>query len=153
MDVCFHNNQQYPCTVQVAGFDPAWWMIALFALALIAAIVFLIMAFGPRYSVYSSRLRGQAALAEAEAESKVTVRNALADEEAAIHLAKAEIIRADGVAKAIEIIGHGLKENHSYLQYLWIEKLNEQDAHLIYVPTEAGLPILEAGRATKEHFR
>jgi hypothetical protein len=149
MDVCFHDNQQYPCTIPGAGFDPAWWMIALFVLAVIVLTIILIMAIGPRYSVYASRLRGQAALAEAEAESKVTVRNALADEEAAHHLAKAEVIRANGVAKAIEIIGHGLKENHAYLQYLWIEKLNEQDAHLIYVPTEAGLPILEAGRGTK----
>ena len=101
----------------------------------------------PRYKVYRYRLSGNAALAEAEMESKVAVRRALAEQESAEHLAQAEVIRAKGVAQAIEIIGHGLKDNHAYLRYLWIEKLNEQGANLIYIPTEGGLPILEAGRA------
>ena len=101
----------------------------------------------PRYKIYRYRLSGQAALAKADCESKVTVRRALAEQEAAEHLAQAEVIRARGVASAIEIIGRRLKDDHAYLRYLWIEKLNEQDVQLIYVPTEAGLPILEAGRA------
>lgn len=121
-------------------------MIYLGAALLVGSVV----AGFPRYRVYVARLKGQAALAEAEAESKVTVRQALADEEAAHHLARAEIIRAEGVAKAIEIIGHGLKDNQGYLRYLFIEKLDNQEAQIIYIPTEAGLPILEAGRVAQK---
>ena len=123
------------------------YLLTLFSM-LVASLIWLGMWGMPRYRVYSARLAGQADLAEAELASKVRVRNALAEHEAAQHLANAEIARAGGVAKAIEIIGHGLKDNHAYLRYLWIERLNEQDASLIYVPTEAGLPILEAGRST-----
>jgi hypothetical protein len=33
----------------------------------------------------------------------------------------------------------------AYLRYLWIDQI--QDNQVFYVPTEATLPILEAGRA------
>ena len=59
---------------------------------------------------------------------------------------EAEIIRAKGVAKANMIIGESLKNNGSYLRYLWIQTLNDNPQNVIYVPTEAGLPILEAGK-------
>ena len=42
-----------------------------------------------RYKIYRYRLSGQAALAKADCESKVTVRRALAEQEAAEHLAQA----------------------------------------------------------------
>lgn len=35
--------------------------------------------------------------------------------------------------------------NEGYLRYLWIDKLGAGN-QVIYVPTEAGLPILEAGK-------
>lgn len=118
---------------------------------LIAIVVFsaflLAMLLLPLWNVYRARLVGKAALAEAVSESKVRVRNALAEEEAAQHFANAEVIRARGVAQAIDIIGHGLRDNDGYLRYLWIERLNQQDAAIIYVPTEGNLPILEAGRS------
>jgi len=51
------------------------------------------------------------------------------------------------VAKANKIIGDSLKDNESYLRYLWINGLSEKDNNtVIYVPTEANLPILEAGK-------
>ena len=58
--------------------------------------------------------------------------------------AEAEVIRARGVAEANRIISDSLKGNESYLRYLWIDKLSDNQ-NVIYVPTEAGLPILEAG--------
>lgn len=144
MDQCFHNGQQYACVVPIA--ETPWWMYAVAVFTIVAVIIGLLMWLMPIYNVWASRLAGQADLAQAEAESKVRVRNAHAEEEAAHHLAAAEVIRAEGVAKAIDIIGKGLHENENYLKYLWVENMNNQEAKIIYVPTEAGLPILEAGR-------
>lgn len=45
-----------------------------------------------------------------------------------------------------KIIGASLKENEAYLRYLWINGRESNNPTVIYVPTEAGLPILEAGR-------
>jgi regulator of protease activity HflC (stomatin/prohibitin superfamily) len=73
----------------------------------------------------------------------------MASEEAAKHLAQAEIARAKGVAEANRIIGDSLKGNEDYLRYLWIHNLAEAEklgAEVIYVPTEANLPILESTR-------
>ena len=101
----------------------------------------------PQYHVYQQGMSGAAKLKESESSRQVLIQDALAKEEAAKHLAKAEIERAKGVAEANKIIGAGLKDNHEYLMYLWIHSLGERDnASIIYVPTEAGLPILEAGR-------
>ena len=98
----------------------------------------------PQYRVYDQRMDGQAALARAESERRVLVREAEARRDAATALAAAEVARAHGVAEANEIIGQSLQGNEGYLRYLWIQALNEGQ-QVIYVPTEAGLPILEAG--------
>lgn len=103
----------------------------------------------PKYSVYNQRLQGEAELARAESNRKIAIAEAEAKKESAKQLAEAEIIRAEGVAKANTIIGDSLKNNEAYLRYLYITGLNDSDDNgnkIIYVPTEAGLPILEAGR-------
>ena len=53
------------------------------------------------------------------------------------------------MAKANEIIGGSLKGNEEYLRYLWIDNLEKGNNSVIYVPTEAGLPILEANRTPR----
>lgn len=101
----------------------------------------------PKYSVYSQRMEGEGLLAHAQASKEVAVAEAKAKMESATLLANAEIERAKGVAQANKIIGDSLKDNDAYLRYLWITGL-EQGAgrETVYIPTEAGLPILEAGR-------
>lgn len=89
----------------------------------------------PHYTVYSQRLEGEASLERQKSEKQVAVQAALAKKESAQMLAEAEVMRAEGVAKASKIIGGSLRDNESYLRWLWIEKM-----------TEAGLPILEAGK-------
>ena len=106
----------------------------------------------PKYNVYSQKLAGEAELARAESNRKIAIAEAEAKKESAKQLAEAEVIRAEGVAKANTIIGDSLKNNEAYLRYLYITGLNESDDKgnkIIYVPTEAGLPILEAGRLKK----
>lgn len=99
----------------------------------------------PNYGVYEQRLAGEAELAKAEFSKRVQVTDAEGRLAAAVKLADVEIARARGVAEANRIIGDSLKGNDAYLRYLWIDKL-DQKGQVIYVPTEAGLPILEAGK-------
>lgn len=103
----------------------------------------------PRYEVYSREMTGKAELAQATSNRQIKVNEAVASEEAAKHLALAEVERAKGVAAANKIIGDSLKGNEDYLRYLWIHNLAEAErngAQVIYIPTEANLPILEASR-------
>jgi hypothetical protein len=101
----------------------------------------------PLYNVYSSRLAGEAELAQAEYSKQVAVQTATAKKASAQLEADAEVIRAGGVAKANAIIGDSLKGNEAYLKYLWITDVAGGKAPaVIYVPTEANIPILEAGK-------
>jgi regulator of protease activity HflC (stomatin/prohibitin superfamily) len=107
----------------------------------------------PQYSVYEQRLSGEAELAKAEYSRKVQVADALGRYEAAKSLASAEVERAKGVAQANAIIGDSLKNNEAYLRWLYIEGLREKTGEVIYVPTEAGLPILEAGKRVNKQTK
>jgi len=99
-----------------------------------------------KYNLWASALRGEAQLKEAEWNRKIIVREAEAKKDSAKMLAEAEIERAKGVAEANKIIGDSLKGNEDYLRYLWIDSLQHTKDRIIYIPTEAGLPILEANR-------
>jgi regulator of protease activity HflC (stomatin/prohibitin superfamily) len=113
----------------------------------ISLIFIMILMWGiPVYSVWQQGQKGQAILAEAEYSRKVKIQEALATKESAQALAEAEVIRASGVSKANKIIGDSLKNNEAYLRYLYVNSLAEKDSNVYYIPTEAGLPILEAGR-------
>src|ERR1700744_3094016 len=103
--------------------------------------------FVPSVRVMIAEQDGKAELAQADYSKQVQVQDALGKFEAAKHLAAAEVERAKGVAAANKIIGDSLKNNESYLRWLYIEGLKERNGiETIYVPTEAGLPILEAGK-------
>lgn len=120
-----------------------------FVLMLLAGLVTLAMWGCPQYNVYSQRMEGESQLAHAEYSKKVQVQDALGKYEAAKSLAQAEVERAKGVAQANAIIGDSLKNNEAYLRYLYITALKDNTNEVIYVPTEAGLPILEAGKRGK----
>ena len=100
----------------------------------------------PQYRVYSQTKDGEAKLREAESSRKIAILEAEAKKESAKQLAEAEIERAKGVAEANRIIGESLKDNESYLRYLWVQGLQDGSSEVIYVPTETNLPILEAAR-------
>ena len=112
----------------------------------IAAIVVALAVALPVYSVWQRGMTGRAELAQAEANRKIKIAEAEAARESAKSLAEAEVIRAKGVAEANRIIGDSLKNNEAYLRYLYVNSLAEKDANVYYIPTEAGLPILEAGK-------
>lgn len=114
----------------------------------IVLMVALIMGGCPQYNVWQQRLQGEAALARATQDRQIAVQEANAKKEAAVSLAAAEVERAKGVAQANKIIGDSLKNNEDYLRYLFVNNLAETKDQIIYVPTEAQLPILEANRQT-----
>ena len=99
----------------------------------------------PNYRVWQRELAGKALLREASWSRQVAIEEARAKMESAKMLAEAEIERAKGLAQANEIVIKSLGSPDAYLRYLWIDQI--QDNQVFYVPTEATLPILEAGRA------
>lgn len=118
----------------------------------VALVIALLMWGCPRYEVYQQSLKGEAELARATQNRQIKTQEAMAAKESAKLLGEAEVERAKGVAEANLIIGESLHNNEAYLRYLWITGLGDKGntPTVIYVPTEAGLPILEAGRkATK----
>ena len=105
----------------------------------------------PKYEVWQQGLKGEAELNRAKQNRQIAVNEAEAKRDAADMLADAEIKRARGVAEANKIIGEGLKGHEEYLRYLWLMSLEHvansvNGSTVIYVPTEANLPILEAAR-------
>lgn len=114
----------------------------------------------PKYRVYSAglgvqqqKLVGEAELKRAQQNRLIIIEQAKAGVEAAKYDARAEVERAKGVAEANEIIAEGLGGPGGYLRYLYIQGIKEAQrdgtAQIIYIPTEAGLPILEATRTFK----
>lgn len=107
------------------------------------------LAFAPQYSVWSEGLVGQAELARAEQNRQIRIQTSKALADSAQYEAEAEITRARGVAEANEIIADGLGGPEGYLRWRYIEMLQEtggKGRETIYIPTEAGMPILEAQR-------
>lgn len=99
----------------------------------------------PRYHVYEQEKAGEATFARASKDREVKVLEAQAKLDAAKLEAQAEIERARGVAGANAIIADGLKGHEEYLRYLWIDKVaGSTNREVVYIPTEANLPILEA---------
>ena len=106
----------------------------------------------PQYSVYSNRLAGEAELAHSEYSKQVAVQTAKARLEAAKLEAETDVVRAEGIAKANKIVADSLGGPEGYLRWKYIEMLNDtagKGTSTIYIPTEAGLPVLEAGRGHK----
>ena len=99
----------------------------------------------PYYNVWQQEMCGRAEFAKAEQNRKIKIEEAKANLEAEKLNAQAEIERAKGAAEAIRIENGSLTP--TYIQYLWVRQQNKlNDKTVIYVPTEANLPILEANR-------
>ena len=139
------NNPKPISTVQQSRISYSWKILSTIVLLIIAWYII-----WPIYNVWASEKQGQAELAQASFNRKIAVQEAEAKKESAALLADAEVARAEGVAKANRIIGESLKQNEEYLRYLWITDVagTNIEKTVVYVPTEANLPILEAARPT-----
>ncbi|SDL68350.1 hypothetical protein [Pseudomonas indica] len=146
----------------------AFGFLAMLALVAILLVILALWAW-PKYRVYKLELDGIAALKEAEWSKQILIEEAKAREQASLMQAKAKVTlaeaegraqvvrakaegqadieRAKAAAEANRIIGESLKNNEQYLRYVWIKGLQDGKGERIYIPTEAGMPILEAGKA------
>jgi len=91
-------------------------------------------------------------LKRAEQNRQIIVQSAQAKKEAAEFEKEAEVIRATGVAEALAKVREELQtltdeQARVLIYYKWVQGLNDESSQVIYVPTEANLPmLLEAGR-------
>lgn len=125
------------------------WSLILGSLILLAVVVGGGLGSCAAYNsmrVWNAETAGEAELAQARQNRQIATLEAEAKLESAKLLAQAEVERARGVAEANRIVADGLGGPEGYLRYLYIENIAQSQGQIIYVPTEGGLPILEAGR-------
>ena len=109
----------------------------------VVIIILILMVGIPMYRVWSQEMSGRAEYAKAEQNRKIKIEEAKANLEAEKLNAQAEIERAKGAAQAIEI--ENGKLTSTYIQYLWVRQQGNNNVEkIIYIPTEASMPILEA---------
>ena len=94
----------------------------------------------PHYKVWKQGMDGQAALVEAEQSKMIQVQ-----------VAKAELESAKLRAEAIKLVGQAAKDYPEYRKQEFIGAFGEalrdgRIQQIIYVPTEANIPIVEAGK-------
>lgn len=104
-----------------------------------AGVVVLVLAlmFGlPVYNVWMQGLAGEGSLKRAEQEKQIM-----------IETAKAEVEAAKLQAEAIKIVGEMAKEYPEYRHQQFIQAMGDAiqdgDVRMIFVPTEANIPILK----------
>lgn len=107
---------------------------------IIGGIVIGCMAGCPQYSVYTAKMDGEASLARAQSTKQTLVTQAQAEKDAAL-------LRAE----AIKIVGQAAKDFPEYRQQEFIGAFadamqNGRINQIIYVPTEANIPITQAGK-------
>ncbi|OTG61812.1 hypothetical protein B9T29_10240 [Acinetobacter sp. ANC 3903] len=115
--------------------------ISLFIALFFFLLLVLLLLFGwPHYKVWKQGMDGQAALAEAEQSKMIQVQ-----------VAKAELESAKLRAEAIKLVGQAAKDYPEYRKQEFIGAFGEalrdgRIQQIIYVPTEANIPIVEAGK-------
>lgn len=108
------------------------WLVLI---ALTLLIVFGMFFGWQKAKVYAAESTGRAELAKAQQNRQIAALDA-----------EAEIARARGVAEANAIIADGLGGPDGYLRYLQIDAMKNLHGTVVYVPTEAGIPITESQR-------
>ena len=109
--------------------------------------------FNRRQNELDAESKGKATLLEAESSKKAKIEEAKANLESskleaqtkmirAKANADAAIINAEAKAKSIKTVSEAVKSNPDYLKYLMIDGMYNH-GKTIYIPTEAGLPIIE----------
>lgn len=121
---------------------------AVFTVIVLALVLIVGLMWGwQTFRVYAAGQAGKAELAQAEYNRQIIVRQAQAKLDAASLEAQAAVAHAKGVKESNEIISNSLGGPEGYLRFLYIQMLQDSDnKQIIYIPTEAGLPILEASK-------
>lgn len=113
----------------------------------VGIIVIIALIVGSFYFLHSlapwwESVSGEAELARADQNRQIAIKEAEAELESASLKKQTDILRAEGIAEANRIISSSLTKD--YITWKWVEGLHDGSSEVIYVPTEANLPILEA---------
>ncbi|RQL48163.1 hypothetical protein BJI63_00725 [Acinetobacter baumannii] len=113
-------------------------LAALCFLAILIVIVLIMFAW-PHYKVWKQGMNGQALLAEAEQSKMIQVQTA-----------RAELESAKLRAEAIKTIGQAAKDypecKQEFIGAFGDALRDGKIQQIVYVPTEANIPVLEAGK-------
>ena len=122
------------------------------ATVFVLVVLLIVAAFAgiPAYNVYAARMAGEATYSRAMQDRRVRVLEAQARLDSARLEAQAEVELAKGTDSSNRIMAQSLGGPDNYLRWSYIHMLQETagkgDRQVIYLPTEAGMPILEATR-------
>lgn len=98
------------------------------------------VAFGyPQYKVWEQSKAGEAALAKATQDRQIKVQEAEAEQEA-----------ASKQAEANRILGESIRQYPESMEQKWVEAIEKTSNQVIYLPTEASVPITESARMAKK---
>lgn len=114
---------------------------------LVMAVVAIPMWGIPQWGVYRASQAGEAELKQAQQNRQIAILEAEAERDSAELKRETDVIRAEGIAEANRIIGASITSE--YIQWRWVEGLHNGEGEIIYIPTEANLPILEALRGAE----
>ncbi len=123
-------------------------IVSIFLLAIIIGSISGGLYMYPKYRLYKMDMSGQAELAKAEWTKKIQIEEAKGQLEAAKYSRETELIKANTEAEANRIVAGSL--DPLYIRYKMVERMTDANTQIIYVPTEGGIPILEAGRSVPQ---
>jgi hypothetical protein len=99
-----------------------------------------VVAFGyPQYKVWEQSKAGEAALAKATQDRQIKVQEAEAEQEA-----------ASKQAEANRILGESIRQYPESMEQKWVEAIEKTSNQVIYLPTEASVPITESARMAQK---
>ena len=114
------------------------------AAALVTFGIFVAMAAGivfgyPVYKVWEQSKAGEAALAKDTQDRQIKVQEAEAEMEA-----------ASKQAEANRILGESIRQYPESMEQKWVEAIEKTSNQVIYLPTEASVPITESARMAQK---
>ena len=140
-------------SVETTPYDWTWlyWLLGAGGFIALLLVVWGLWGY-QHWKVWANHQSGLADLSKAKNEQQIQIAKAQSRVDAALLNKQAAIIEAEAVAKQIEAIGTQLTTHDLYLRWQWIKMMEDThedaDRSVIYVPTEANIPILEARRKT-----
>jgi regulator of protease activity HflC (stomatin/prohibitin superfamily) len=126
------------------------WFMGTVTAVIILSLIVMALLWTPLVGPWAAERRGMAELRQAQQNRQILVEQAEAQQQVSIIRAQAEKEASELRAEAIAIIGEAAQRYPEYRQQEFIGAfavaLEEGSiSQIIYVPTEANIPILEAG--------
>lgn len=130
-----------------------WILLGIAGILVVALAVSVLMGIGAvwaKYRLWKVEYTGKTQEIRQSYNGKAILAEAIHARKARVEQAKAELESAEATAEAIRIVGEAAKQYPEYRQQEFYLSLGEalksgRIQQVLYLPTEAGLPITEAG--------